>query len=258
MVQEPRNKNRSDDSNDGGDGARREQDKFAQRGAQMPRAQSEQKGGEGRRGQLSKADRTPGRSMSTPSNAPAGPASPFTLLSQLSLEMDRLFDGFWRAPFGIAPQEIGRRGERALSRGQGSGSSADAFWMPAVELHEHDGDLVVRADLPGLEEDDVQVEVIDDVLTIQGERVQDCETSHEGLYRSECRYGSFFRSIPLPEGVDPNAIEASFENGVLEVRMPKPERRDENRRRIDVRSKGSSGARGERRSASDEASQSGG
>lgn len=246
MVQEPRKENRSHESNDGGKGARSEQDKFTQRGAQMPRGSGEQQGGEARRGRLSKSDRSSGSSM-TPSTSGGGvdrAASPFTLLSQLSLEMDRIFDDFWRAPFGFTPHAIARGGERALSRGRDDRSMLGTTWAPSIELHEHEGELVVRADLPGMEKDDVQVEVNDDVLTIQGERVQDCEESHGGAYRSECRYGSFFRSIPLPEGIDPEQIQASFENGVLEIRMRAPERRNENRRRIDVRGAKDSGAQG--------------
>src|SRR5262245_55421411 len=140
-------------------------------------------------------------------------ASPFALMGQLSREMERIFEDFWHAPLGSAASRPG-------------GGDLGAFlWAPEIELHAHGDELLVRADLPGLRKEDVQVEVNDQALTISGERRQDCEEDHEGGYRSECRYGSFFRSIPLPEGVDAERVRAQFRDGVLEVRMPAPERR---------------------------------
>jgi HSP20 family protein len=154
-------------------------------------------------------------------------SSPFALMSRIAQEMDRAFEGMWGMPSG----DVWSSGR---SRAPGGGLSA--LWMPEIEVHTHDGELVVRADLPGMKKDDVEVDVTDQVLTIQGERVQGCSDDVEGGYRSECRYGSFFRSIPLPEGVRAEDVTAAFENGVLEVRMPAPPRR-ENRRRIEVGSR---------------------
>lgn len=154
-------------------------------------------------------------------------ANPLVLIDQLTQEMDRMFADFWRAPFG-------RAGRARRAGGRDGGEVANVLWTPEIEVHEHDGEIVVRADLPGLKSEDVQVEVADQVLTIQGERKQECAEEREGWHRTECRYGSFFRSIPLGEGIDPEKVQARFEDGVLEIRMHAP-RRQEARKRIEVR-----------------------
>jgi HSP20 family protein len=106
----------------------------------------------------------------------------------------------------------------------GNGPSARR-WLPAMDLVETDEHFVLKADLPGLSEDDVAIEVEENVLTISGERKAEHEDKREGFVRVERSYGSFRRSLTLPEGIDPEAVSASFENGVLEVRIPKPEQR---------------------------------
>ncbi len=98
-------------------------------------------------------------------------------------------------------------------------------WVPAMDLVETGEDFVLRADLPGLTEKDVNIEFENNVLTISGERKSEHEENKEGFYRVERSYGSFSRSLTLPEGVDPDAVKASFDRGVLEVRIPKPEER---------------------------------
>jgi HSP20 family protein len=98
-------------------------------------------------------------------------------------------------------------------------------WMPAMDLVETDEHFVLRADLPGLAEGDVNIEVEDRVLTISGERKAEHETTKEGYHRVERAFGSFSRSLTLPEGVDPDAVTANFDRGVLEIRIPKPEQR---------------------------------
>ena len=95
-----------------------------------------------------------------------------------------------------------------------------AEWSPQVEVTERDGQLVVRADLPGLNKDDVQVELRDEAIIIRGQRKQEREEKREGYYRSERSYGSFYRQIPLPKGIDTEKATANFNNGVLEVTMP--------------------------------------
>lgn len=95
-------------------------------------------------------------------------------------------------------------------------------WVPKVEVLKHNGDLTVRADLPGLKKDDVKVELTDEALTISGERKEEKEEKHEGYYRSERSYGSFYRCIPLPEGVKTDTAKAEFRDGVLEVTMQAP------------------------------------
>jgi HSP20 family protein len=98
-------------------------------------------------------------------------------------------------------------------------------WMPAMDLVETEEHFVLRADLPGLAEGDVNIEVEDSVLTISGERKAEHETAKEGYHRVERAFGSFSRSLTLPDGVDPDAVTANFDRGVLEIRIPKPEQR---------------------------------
>src|ERR671925_904492 len=98
-------------------------------------------------------------------------------------------------------------------------------WVPAMDLMEADDHFVLRADLPGLGEDDVSIEVQDNTLTISGERKSEHEERQRGWYRVERSFGRFSRSLSLPEGIDPDAVAAQFDKGVLEVRIPKPEER---------------------------------
>lgn len=130
---------------------------------------------------------------------------PFRELSSLQTEMNRLFNGVFDAP--SAGNGVARR------------------WTPAMDLLETDDAFVIRADLPGLSESDVSVELEDNVLTVSGERKIEHEDKREGFYRVERAYGSFSRSLTLPKGVDPEAVNAAFDRGVLEVRVPKPEQR---------------------------------
>ena len=121
-----------------------------------------------------------------------------------------------------------------LSRDVGFGLEP-SFWAPQVDVLRKCDDLVVRADLPGLSKDDISVDVTDNVLTIRGERREESKEEGEGYYWHERSSGSFARSIPLPESADPERAAARFENGVLEVRLPAPEREETRGRRIDVK-----------------------
>jgi HSP20 family protein len=125
--------------------------------------------------------------------------------------------------------------------GQGMATTGSAFFSPPVEIFEREGHLVVRADLPGLTKDDVHVEVTDEALTIEGERRSEHEERQGGFFRSERRYGTFHRQIPLPEGVNPDQVKASFKDGVLEVSMPAPQRQARGRQ-IEIQSGAPSGA----------------
>jgi HSP20 family protein len=149
-------------------------------------------------------------------------SGPFEMMRRFSEEMDRMFEDF-----GLA------RG------GRGFGGGQSALWSPAVEVFERDNNLVVRADLPGMSKDDV--EMTDDALVIQGERKSEREEEREGWYRSERSYGEFYRLIPLPEGVNADQAKARFENGVLEVTAPIPERA-QRRRSIPVETGGGEAA----------------
>jgi HSP20 family protein len=144
--------------------------------------------------------------------------SPFALMRRFSEEMDQYF-----AQFGSG-------------RSESSGASAErGLFSPAVEVCERDGQIVVCADLPGLTKDDVHVEVTDDALIITGERHSEHEEQQSGLFRSERRYGTFRRQIPLPEGVNADQATATFKDGVLQVTMPVPQRQERSRR-IEIQS----------------------
>jgi HSP20 family protein len=133
---------------------------------------------------------------------------PVRELSSIQNEMNRLFNTFFDTP------TPGNGGNATLRR-----------WIPAMDLVETDEHFVLKADLPGLTEADVNVEVEDNVLTVSGERKAEHEDKREGYVRVERAFGSFRRSLTLPEGIDPDGVQASFDKGVLEVRIPKPEER---------------------------------
>jgi HSP20 family protein len=107
-------------------------------------------------------------------------------------------------------------------------------WIPAMDLVEEGNHLVLRADVPGIDEDDIKVELEDNVLTISGERGSDHEEHEEGYRRLERAFGRFSRSLALPEPIEPDRIEARLEQGVLELRIPKPEERKPQRVAINV------------------------
>ena len=105
-------------------------------------------------------------------------------------------------------------------------------WVPAMDLVEAQDHFVLKADLPGLGEDDVSIEIQDNMLTISGERRSEQEQTERGWYRVERSFGRFSRSLTLPEGVNAEGISAAFDKGVLEVRIPKPEERKPRRVQI--------------------------
>ncbi len=107
-------------------------------------------------------------------------------------------------------------------------------WSPAMDLVEAEDHFVLKADLPGLSEEDIAIEIQDNTLTVSGERRADHESHERGWYRVERTFGRFSRSLTLPEGVDPEAVSAAFQKGVLEVRIPKPEQRKPRRVQIGV------------------------
>jgi len=126
---------------------------------------------------------------------------PIRELDSLQGDMNHLFDRFF----------------------EGRGSKANTRWIPAMDLVETEDHLVLRGDLPGLTEDDVEIEIKDNVLTVSGERKADNEETNGGFYRVERSFGRFSRSLTLPRRIDADKVEAKFDNGVLEVRIPKPE-----------------------------------
>ena len=108
-------------------------------------------------------------------------------------------------------------------------------WAPRVEMLEREGQLVIHADLPGMTKDDVKVEVTDEAVTIQGERKEEKKEEKKGYHYNEVRYGSFYRSLPLPEGAEPSKATAEFHNGVLEVIMPGPKHPEKKGRLLEVK-----------------------
>ena len=129
-------------------------------------------------------------------------------LDTLQGEVNRLFDTF----FGGSPAN--GRARR---------------WVPAMDLVETDDSLVLSADLPGLERDDVSIEVKDNVLTVSGKRESEHSEMGDGYRRVERAFGGFSRSVSLPEGVEADKVSATFEKGVLHVTIPKPEERKPHR-----------------------------
>jgi HSP20 family protein len=115
-------------------------------------------------------------------------------------------------------------------------------WVPAMDLVEADDHFLLRADLPGLGEEDVSIEIHDGALTISGERKSEYEKRERGWYRVERATGRFSRALTLPEGINPDAVTAEFDKGVLEVRIPKPEERKPRRVQIKAHANGN-GAR---------------
>jgi len=159
--------------------------------------------------------------------------NPFALMRRFSNEMERFFEdvGFGRGWLGSR-----------LGQGRGLGRN---MWAPQIEICEHDNQLVVCADLPGLKKEDIKVEFSDNVLTIQGERQQEHEESHEGYRTSERSYGSFYRSIPLPEGVNPENAKATFQDGVLKITLPLPQHQKPWSQRIEIQESSDQPSRGQ-------------
>ena len=125
----------------------------------------------------------------------------------------------------IRPEPFAQEFDRVFGSLFENGGRQMQRWVPAMDLVEADDHFVLKADLPGLAEDDVAIEVQDNVLTISGSREAEHERKEKGWYRLERSYGSFSRSLTLPDGVDADKVEANFDRGVLEIRVPKPEER---------------------------------
>ena len=133
-------------------------------------------------------------------------ASPFSMMRRLSDDLERMFEDTW-----------GARHAPRLFRGF---DLAETKWTPDIEAFDRKGEFVVRADLPGMTKEQVNVEVLNDQLIIRGERKEEKEQKDKGYYACERSYGSFYRALPLPEGVKSEEAKATFKDGVLEVTMP--------------------------------------
>lgn len=124
---------------------------------------------------------------------------PFRELASFQNEMSRLMNGLFDSPGRVTQS-----------------------WVPALDVWETDSEVVYAFDLPGIPEDEISIEVKDDTLTVSAQREKTEETNDEGFYRFERRYGNFARAVGLPQGVNQDQIAARYENGVLEIRVPKP------------------------------------
>jgi HSP20 family protein len=152
--------------------------------------------------------------------------SPFRTFERFAEEVDRIFDEFGLGRRWLTPR-LGSGWARPLGR------HAEQ-WFPDIEIVQRNNELVIRADLPGLTKDDVKVDVTEDAVTIQGERKDEHEEEKAGVYRSERSYGSFYRTIVLPEGAMTDQAKAVFKDGVLEVTMPAPPESVKRGRRLEV------------------------
>lgn len=139
---------------------------------------------------------------------------------KLQNRMGRLFDDFW-SDFEMSPYV--------------DTDSAGMKFNPKVELQDNEKDLVLKAELPGLTQDDVEVKLHDGYISIKGEKKNESVKSENGMQYTERSYGSFYRSIPLPREVKEDDVNAEFKNGVLEVKMPKLEQGKVNARKIEIK-----------------------
>jgi HSP20 family protein len=131
---------------------------------------------------------------------------PFSMFNEFELAMDRMLGRRWphlRALPGMPGTETG--------------------WVPQIDMYEQGNQIVVKAELPGISKDDIDVVLEQGDLIIRGERKSEHENTEGNVYRMERSYGSFYRRIPMPEGVKEGDISASFNDGVLEVRAPSPQ-----------------------------------
>jgi HSP20 family protein len=146
---------------------------------------------------------------------------PFTLLRQMTSELDKVFEtsgwpSFRWPAFRTPP------------------ATEAATWFPEIDVFEENNRLITKIDLPGLKKEDVKVEVTDGYLAISGERKSEAEEKKEHFYRCEREYGSFYRAVPLPEGVKFEDVKASFSDGVLAVSVPLPAKPEANVRKVEI------------------------
>jgi HSP20 family protein len=125
---------------------------------------------------------------------------PFRELASFQNEMSRFMNGLFDGPGRVTQN-----------------------WVPSLDVWETENEVVYAFDLPGIPEDAITIEVKEDTLSVSAQRERTTETSDEGFYRFERRYGTFARAVGLPQGVNQDQIAANYENGVLEIRVPKPE-----------------------------------
>jgi HSP20 family protein len=159
--------------------------------------------------------------------------TPWELMRRMNAELDRLVDAVENQRSGLTASPRANS-PAAASDSRGVDELTRADWVPRIEVLQRDDAMVVRAELPGLKPDDVVVNVENGLLSIWGERQQERHEERNGVVRTERAYGTFFRSIPLPDGADEERISATFRDGVLELTVPVVAR--ERGRRVEVKS----------------------
>jgi HSP20 family protein len=173
------------------------------------------------------------RSPSSSSMVYGPTVTPLALMRRMADDMDRMFQEFGLGGGSGLRSLFGSPGERDPWRQLSS--LEQRVWAPQIETFRRGDKLVVRADLPGLSREDVQVEIDNGVLSLSGQRSEENEENRDDFYRTERSYGRFYRSIALPDGVEADDVEATFKDGVLEVTMPAPRQADRSARQIPIR-----------------------
>ena len=148
---------------------------------------------------------------------------PFSMMRKLTEDIDRMFENFGMGR-NFFPTDFWQRAREGVI----------PEWSPRIETCEKEGKLCISADLPGVKKEDLNVNITEDAVTIEGERKQGRSSNEGGYYQSERSYGSFYRSIPLPEGIDPASATAEFKDGVLQIELPAPERKSR-ARKLEIR-----------------------
>lgn len=138
---------------------------------------------------------------------PAVGRDPFAFMQQVTDDFERLFGGSF----------AGFRWPSLLRQ-----PASEPNWLPNIDVFERDKKLVAKLDLPGMTKNDVKVEVVDGYLSISGERKTEAEEKKDNFYRCEREYGSFYRTVPLPDGIKTDDVRATFADGVLEITIPLP------------------------------------
>jgi len=182
------------------------------------------------------ANRIGGSVMAEPTKVPvktekttAAAPSTWRPFENLRRDIDRLFDdfggGLWRSPFPRSFFDVA-----PLGRGEATWAA-----VPAVDVSETDKGYEIKAELPGMEEKNIEVQLANDVLTIKGEKQEEKEEKQKDYYMRERSFGSFQRSFQVPDGVDTNKIEATFKNGVLTLNLPKSAEAQKAAKKIEVK-----------------------
>jgi len=153
--------------------------------------------------------------------------NPFAMMRQLSREMDQLMDSFFERGFGSLLRDTGAREDEWQQR---------TLWSPQIDVQQRNDSVIVRADLPGVSKDDVEIEIEGDALVISGQRREEREEGgdDQGYRLVERSYGSFYRTVPLPQGTNTDDIKATMRDGVLTITLPLSE--ETRPRRIEIQS----------------------